>query len=235
MPRRKHPLRTGFQRLQTTLKREWLIVLDLDRTLFDTARFYQDFLAALAHTWNTELATTMMNVERTGEHLDPFEYLQDKHGITYEEVINAFKSFTEAKYPNGTNYLFEGAPELVEYLRKRPCTQVLIMTTGTKQSQEFKIALCPELASLNHEIISENKGKVLQDKFEETGSITLRGRHFHHFVLVDDKASALMPIAAHKRRILIHILREDAKFQEHTGRSDIREVSALRQVIDLLR
>jgi len=235
MPSSKYHLRNRLEQLRAAARREWLVVLDLDRTLFDTAQFYQDFLGAIAQTWGTETATTMMNVERTGEHLDPFEYLQREHGIGYDAVVEAFNEFTAKKYPNGANYLFDGASELIKFLSTRPRTHVLIITTGTEQSQAFKFALCPELAHLKHEVISENKGKVLQEKFEAAGGITLGGRRFHRFVLVDDKASALMPISAHRRRILIHILRPNAKFQEHTGRSDVREVPNLKQVIDILR
>jgi FMN phosphatase YigB (HAD superfamily) len=213
----------------------YLIVLDFDRTLFDTARFYRDFLAAISHTWGADLAASMQEVERTGEHLDPFHYLQNTHGIACDAVAQAFTAYIATIYPGGANYLFEGAPELIQYLRARPHTHVLIMTTGTKQSQTFKLGLCPELAPLEHRIISENKGKILQAEFEQAGGIAIGGRRFSHFVFVDDKASALTPIASHHRRILIHLLRPDAKFQDRTQRPDVHEVASLRDVIGLLR
>ena len=227
-------MRRHLKRLQTTIKQEWLVVLDLDRTLFDTARYYRDFLGAISQTWGGDIANSMQDTERTGEHLDPFEYLQREHGIEYDAVTQAFSAHVAATYPTGTGYLFAGASELIEYLRQRPRTYVLIITTGTQQSQLFKLKLCPELTRLNYKIISENKGEVIQAQFKQAGGIAFENHHFHYFVLVDDKADALTPITAHHRHLLVHILRQDAKFQQHTGRADVHEVASLADVIKIL-
>lgn len=227
-------MRKPLKQLQATLRREWLVVLDFDRTLFDTARFYRDFLEAIKITWGTELAATLQAVERTGEHLDPFEHLSQAHAIDYEAVVKSFDSYVAKHYPHGVSYLFEGATEMIQFLEARPRTHLLIMTTGTELSQTFKLKLCPELAHLKSQIIPDNKGQLLQDKFTQAGGIAINGHYFSRFVLIDDKAAAITPLASDRRHILVHLLRGNAKFQDRTGRDDVIEVSNFRQIIDLL-
>jgi hypothetical protein len=221
--------------LLARVRGEWLFVLDLDRTIFNTALMYTDLTEMIKQTWGTEVARAMRDHEAVSEHLDPFQYLQDSHGIDYDKVVNEFARFTAHKYPDGHSYLYPDVPKLLDYLKQRPRTTVRIVTTGTPLSQKFKLAQCPELKWIEPQIITGNKGDLFEAAFQKTRAITLGGRYFQYFVLVDDKNTALTPIAAHDRRLLIHLLRPDAKFSEHTGRSDVREITSLDEIPAIVR
>ena len=230
--------RTGVNKVKSVLakiRRQWLVVLDLDRTLFNTAQMYEDLTDMIASTWGTQVAQQMRSHEAASEHLDPFKYLEEAHGITYDSVVSAFSTYQAQKYPDGHSYLYPDVTGLLAYLRRRPRTVVRIVTTGTELSQRFKLAISPELRGIGAEIISGNKGERLENAFSQAGAISLGGRHFEYFVIVDDKDSALTPIEAHDRRLLIHLLRPNAKFKDRTGRSDVREITSLDEIPAIMR
>ncbi len=223
-------------RLWATVMHWWLIVLDFDRTLFDTAQYYHDFLEMISNVYGQSVAAGLKQAEKDQEHFDPFAYLEGLRdlNISYDSLATDFDTFLGNKYPNGHDYLFDGAYDLVEHLSKRQRAYVVIITTGSEQSQRFKLRLAPILMALPHRIISENKGEVLQAEFTKSGAITIDGRRFDRFVLVDDKASALTPLAPHRSWVLIQILRAEAKYQARSNRHDIKVITHLKEVIKLL-
>jgi hypothetical protein len=221
---------SSVKRLLALLRGEWLFILDLDRTIFDTASLYADLTEMIEKTWGTSVATAMRKHEATSEHLDPFQYLQEHHDIDYGEATGEFTRFTAEKYPDGHSYLYPDVPQLLDYLRRRPRTTVRIVTTGTQLSQKFKLAQCPELKWIKPQIVSDNKGKLLEEAFQKAGAIFFDGQYFKYLVLIDDKNTALTPVTPHRRRLLIHLMRPGAKFAERSQRSDIREIPSLDQV-----
>jgi hypothetical protein len=219
--------------LWANLMHWWLIVLDFDRTLFDTAKYYRDFLEMISKVYGQSVAANLKQAEKDQEHFDPFTYLEGLN-ISYDSLVTDFDTFLVDKYPSGHDYVFDGANALVELLRKRRRTYVVIITTGSEQSQRFKLRLAPKLMALPHRIISRNKGEVLEEEFTLSGAISIDGRRFDRFALVDDKASALTPLSPHHRWILIQVLRTEAKYQARSKRIDIKVVSHLAQVAALL-
>ncbi len=212
-----------------------LVVIDLDRTLFDTARNFNDFMDMLKAVYGNELINKMKEVEATTQHFDRFAYLQAHHGLRYGQLVADFRSFVSRTYGENHSYLFPGATKLIAFLQQEPHTHLLIITTGSGQSQRFKLGLCPELAGLPHKIIGHNKGAALQAEFDAASAVSHDGRHFNDFVFIDDKADAIAPIQPAPNRLLIHLLREGAKYPELTERNDVHIVHSLEDVYVLLQ
>ena len=222
-------------RLLTPLRRHpWLLILDFDRTLFDTHRYYQDFLEMLTREYGTDFAAAMRAAEATSEYFDPFAFLLE-HGVTYDAATAAFNAYGAKKYPAGNSYLFGDAVRLIMALRHHPQVHAAVLTTGTRQSQEFKLALCPQLAHLPQDIVAGNKGEQLQRDIDTAGAVTVNGTSYLRVALVDDRASVLERIKPHPRhRHLLHILRPGTKYQEQATRPDIIQIASLADVPNVL-
>jgi hypothetical protein len=222
-------------RLLTPLKAHpWLLVLDFDRTIFDTHRYYQDFHEMLTRQYGAEFAAAMSAAEGASQYFDPFAFLLE-HGVSYAAATAAFDAYTAKKYPAGTSYLFADAHRLITALRHHPQIHPAILTTGSRQSQEFKLALCPELAELPQDIIAGNKGQQLQRDIDAHGAVTIGGKPYLRIALVDDRSSVLEHIKPHARhRRLIHILRPGTKYQQTAARTDIVQIANLADVPNFL-
>ena len=213
-----------------------LIVLDFDRTIFDTHRYYQDLLAMLAAEHSEALAEDLRLAEVANKYFDPFAHLIGE-GISYEDAVAAFHSFHERKYgqrPEGS-YIFSDAAEFIASIGKRPHTKVAIITTGTLMSQRFKLSLCPQLKPLPAMIISGNKGIHLQQDMDAHKAVVLEGVAYRRIALVDDRDDVLAHIRPHQGHQLFHIVRPGSKYQPTISRSDIHEISSRAQIHDLLQ
>ena len=233
-------MKTLARIILSTAKQSWadltgqcLVVLDFDRTLFDTAQYYTDFLEMITRQYGTKVAEHLRTAESTSENFNPLEYLREQ-GITPETLMSQFDSFAKEQYPSGVSYLFPGAPDLIAYLGRRHRTHCVIITTGTLEYQQFKLRLAPELSEIPIQIISDNKGEILQQQFNRAGGVVLGHRWYSRLVLVDDKASALTPLAPSRRYTLIHVVRPNVKNQSKSDRPDIVEINSLEQVRALI-
>lgn len=212
-----------------------LIVLDFDRTIFDTHRYYQDFLAMVAGAHGADFATEMKAAESTSQYFDPFGYLQGR-GVSYDAATASFHDYHHAKYAGRAegSYLFADAAPFIQHATRRPATAVAILTTGTIASQRFKLSLCPELAHLPHDIVAGNKGVHLQQLIDAHSAVPLAGKFYQRIVLVDDRDDVLAHIRPHQGHQLFHIVRLGSKYQPTISRSDITEISTLSAIIPSL-
>lgn len=213
-----------------------LLVLDFDRTVFDTHRYYQDFLAMLRSEYGEALAEDLRLAETANKYFDPFAHLIGQ-GISYDDAVAAFHRFHEHKYgqrPEGS-YLFPDAVEFIASLSERPHTKITIITTGTLMSQRFKLSLCPQLQPLPAMIISGNKGVHLQQSIDAHKAVVLDGVAYRRIALVDDRDDVLAHIRPQQGHQLFHIVRPGSKYQPTISRSDIHEISSLAQIHDLLQ
>ncbi len=208
-----------------------LIVLDFDRTIFDTHRYYQDFLSMVASLHGADIAAAMKAAEAHSQYFDLFAYLEE-HGTPYPAATADFTSFHHAKYsgrPDGS-YLFPDVPDFIAAAGRRPNAKVAVLTTGTDKSQRFKLSLCPELNHLPHEIIPGNKGVHLQQLIDKHQAVPLEGAYYRHIVLIDDRDDVLAHIRPQQGHQLFHIVRPDAKYQSTISRPDIIQISTLAEV-----
>lgn len=215
---------------------ELLVILDFDRTTFDTHRYYQDFLAMVAEVRGAAFAATMKTAESRSQYFDPFGYLQEQ-GMSYAAATATFRDFHKRRYggsPEGS-YLFPDAVQFIHHLADRPATATAIITTGTMQSQRFKLSLCPELSHLPHEIISGNKGVHIQQLLDARGAVPLGGQFYDRIVLVDDRDDVLAHIRPQQGHQLFHIVRPGSKYQPSISRPDITTVARLTDILPHLQ
>lgn len=212
-----------------------LILLDFDRTIFDTHRYFNDLLEMVGETFGIEMLEATSAAGRQSKYFDPFDFLESR-GVSYAVATAEFNKFMAAKYPGNTSgqYLFPDFAGLYNRLQKRPHTRIAIITTGTQQSQQFKLSLCPELDDLPQEILAGDKGERIQLELDAKGAFELDGATYTHCALVDDREDVLHHIKPAPGRHLFHIVRPNSKYDPLEPRADFIQISSLSEIIEKL-
>lgn len=163
-----------------------LLLMDLDRTLFDTELFIDRVWAYMAGRYG---------LNSQAEKVRAPEYF-DTHGDSYD-----YRFFDHVRASVGPDFdkeeFIKGAKRELSGLFLYPdaTSDVLnlidaILTFGNREYQLFKLSLCPELAGIEHHIVLEPKGAYIARTFAAAT------------VLVDDKdLSGEIKLPAHFVRI----------------------------------
>lgn len=145
--------------------------MDLDRTLFDTASYFERLWLYAAHRYKLdageERSKAKLYFDMYGESYDYrlFDHLRESVGT----------GFDQADFVRGAKQELAG-----KLLYSDATSDVLgmihaVLTFGNKEHQSFKLSLCPELSNIDRHIVLEPKGAYIARTFTEST------------VLVDDK------------------------------------------------
>jgi hypothetical protein len=165
------------------------LLLDLDRTLFDTNRSFDYILiAAEACFGNRGISAKKMRDEYKNFYTsdDPtalrtydfFEHLKSYGFAVTNDDIRVLRE----RVMNQGDLLFPDAHELLKYLETRPDLKVTILSFGVPQFQIFKCSLTPELEKYHMDCIFEEKGPFIKRTYEAEPSL-----------IVDDKVIDDLP------------------------------------------
>lgn len=169
-------------------------LLDLDRTLLDTAKVFavfQQYLAerSVEHRALTELLSQeSQQLEATGYSFDAGDWLEEKLGAV--ETDELLQDFISQLKTSSEIFLNDGATELIKSVEG----QYGIMTTGGKTWQEMKLRLVG-LDGQPHMITSrKDKGQLIGEWARQPDGAWRLPEAFDELVvrqliLVDDKAA----------------------------------------------
>lgn len=158
-----------------------VLFLDLDRTLFDTARFMPVLWHALAKRYGLDYDHCMALVPQFYRALGDYRYydlkihLQEGLGIDPDEAI-------EAVTPELASYdfMFPDAAELLEWQKTH--YEIRVLTFGPEWVQRFKLRFAPDIAHLPCDMILEPKSDFIAREYA--------GRRG---LLVDDRRNPHLP------------------------------------------
>lgn len=202
---------------------KYKLLLDFDRTLFDTHNFWIDLGALLSERYN--LPSNWLKdkypkyvLSRHDQQMVSFELLLNQSGIPGEELASSITKMIKKKK---SNYLFSDAVEILEELDNFAHDyEVEILTFGDKQFQNLKAGPVELIKQIPIKIISEPKAMYIKREFSG-----YRG------ALIDDKPDQQLPLGW----IEINLLRSSrprAVIYEKTN--NIYVVSNLLQASQLL-
>lgn len=203
-----------------------LFLLDLDRTIFDSNRFYVDTCAILKQRQLVEpavLDAAISQLANPSLSLRINDLLGDNR-LEPAKVLPLVKRELKSD-----SYLYR---DVAPFLERHSQDRVVIITTGEIQFQAFKLELSPLLKRYRHEIIEErDKGAYMQERLEQRAQqLSLRGitpgEWFDELVLIDDRADTFTSLAKFKNVTLIAIQREDAKYSP----SGLRIIKSLEEI-----
>lgn len=222
-------------RLYDALLGRWLLILDYDRTIFDTDQYFRLFKIWLSAV-RPDLLAPLTEAEAAGE-FDPFAFVAERTGQKQSQLMEQFREWLRANHP-AVDLLRSDARQFLAWAKRQPRLSVVIVTTGTEAHQRFKLSLVPEVAGIPFRIVSGNKGQHIQDEhFNNSGfGFELCGRAMRRFILIDDKRSSLSPInLLAANTLLILIERDDSKPSEDELRRNISPVRDLMEAPALIK
>ncbi len=198
-----------------------LVLVDLDRTLFDLDKFFTTIWRTLGDMYGFNAQDALDHMREFyyrpkdgyhgtyafGNHLHVFVPDADEHA-TIQLLVDRLR---------GTSFLFDDASVLFEWAKR---FDVRILSFGESHIQEFKLAFCPELAVIPTELIMERKTEYIAEHYA--------GRHGF---LVDDKLELGLPEGM--RQIWIVRDPHDPRL-ENKPKSDIILVNSLKQANEFL-
>jgi hypothetical protein len=211
-----------------------LWVWDLDRTLFNTDQFMSDLMDVLGTLPASTHATDLKEQAANTELFDPFGFLAQRN-LSHGKIAQRFTAFIRTTRGPEYSYLYSDVVGAVAQVGAVPGIHQVIFTTGTRETQRFKLELSLALAALPQAVTEGNKGEILEARFGPDGRISYDGQVFDRLVLCDDKASSLTPIKQRPTFRGIHVQRPGTRYTQKTGRpDDIYEVVDVRNLPALL-
>jgi hypothetical protein len=143
------------------------IVLDFDRTLFDTKTFADWFFEEVAQRSGTtaksiqdEAEATYFMYQGTLWYYDMFAQLESIFGADSGLQLEAIKQ----KALKTKNFLFDDFRRNFDALQHRGT--ITILTYGKENAQQFKLSLCPELRDIPVIIVMSPKGPHIEKHFD---------------------------------------------------------------------
>lgn len=136
------------------------LLLDFDRTLFNTNKFYEAVWRVLAARYGVD-----PDVEITRAQ-DFYTYVDDFHDYDFFAHIDALRIGSKAEVSTvlkaelmGIDFLY---PDAQDALRLKHRYELSILTFGNEPYQRFKLGFCPELQDVPTRITLMRKGDYIR-------------------------------------------------------------------------
>lgn len=218
-----------------------LVIVDYDRTLFDTSRFETALLGVLED--NYELDAGQFKAEIQAESAGPVGYDLFDHLAKYNISEANFSAAIESKQTT-QSFLFPDSLAFLEHLSAFPEVTVHIVTVGAPSYQRLKLMeLKYHQPNLVMHIIGINKGTWLADQWAHTElqtqneyRLSFHGQNYRHAIVIDDRIDSFADLHHHPLVTGLHVLREGAKYQErHPNLATVPNLAAAAAFIDEFR
>lgn len=193
-----------------------LYILDLDRTLFDTGRFFNDLLAALGRSHNLDLAqsrATMaeFNDPETGGY-DPHEHHERLLGISAGELDRIV-----AQELGHADYMFTDATAWLTAKRREEGTDFVILTVGRPRYQKLKLEHAPAAQGLPMVVLPSAKAIYIKEHYLNTGA--------KEVTFIDDSADVFQDLTPTDALKLVRIARPGEKYSDRPCPPAIRQIT----------
>ena len=160
-----------------TPREDYNVVIDLDRTLFDTDRFIHDIAVILETRFDVVNADRFISnvgdyYVQTGENLRTYDFFRhiESLGLDADEVETHLETvFFEEPEDTRNTYLYDDAPRFIEFLRSEAnIHDIKVLTYGEERMQKLKLRLAATvLKDIECVIIQEPKGPYLAFLYSE--------------------------------------------------------------------
>ncbi|MGH7158263.1 MAG: hypothetical protein ACREGD_04325 [Candidatus Saccharimonadales bacterium] len=144
-----------------------VLLLDLDRTVFDTNAFMHDVAAALGSGFGVDAASFSQQIPQfyvqgqgNLQHYDLFGHMASLGLATDQAKAHLLEALV------GNNYVYDDVPPFLDFLAQtvQPAVKE-IWTHGEQNCQELKYALAPELGGLALVTMLGSKAQNLNVRF----------------------------------------------------------------------
>ena len=192
-----------------------VVILDLDKTIFNTELFWLNAVSALNNIVAKEyiannLANKYSSYYKDGSHYTDFSSLLSDNNVDIKVLANKIK----VMYPF-SDFLLPDSYNLLKYLDEHEY-MVQILTIGDKEYQKLKVIFCPKIQKYKVDIISYAKYKYINLNYKNTAG-----------VLIDDKPNQHLRSDWYE----IYVNRSTHNIQKYTNnKKNVLEVDKLDKV-----
>jgi FMN phosphatase YigB (HAD superfamily) len=204
-----------------------LYILDLDRTLFDTHRFFRDIMHTLQRTHSLDMAqfdaTYRAFIEPASGGYDPHAHHEHLLGITAHELDELI-----TQELGDTSYLFPDADEWLKRHIKNPDIDLVVVTMGRPRYQELKFHHAPTIKPLRKVVVRTNKGEVFRHHLENGASqygLDFLDYPYEQITLIDDAVGTFTALGNTPRITGIRIARPGEKYSDLPTPPHVREIT----------
>jgi FMN phosphatase YigB (HAD superfamily) len=200
-----------------------LFILDLDRTIFDTSRFFEDIKAALHRTHRldiNEFTNTYNAFIEPQVGYDPHGHHGKLLGLTPDQLDEVIKQELDDR-----DYAF---PDAAAWLEQHHEDDVVVITMGRPRYQELKFHHCAPVRDLPKIVVATNKGLVIRRHIEgRAGEYDLSFLDTHdHITLIDDSVDTFTALGQAARITGIRIARPGQKWADLPTPPGIRHITS---------
>lgn len=193
-----------------------LLLIDFDRTLFDSGRFIAAWWSWLGQRYGLSAEQELSRID------DFYSYVGDwrnydfmSHLASLQLPTTVEQVMTDGRQAlTGQDFLYSDARRLLARVADR---EVRIVTFGNAAYQRYKLSFCGDLDHLPVDIIEEDKADYVTRRYGDRS-----------VVLIDDKLLDGLPSSIH----FVHLDRSQARPIQHHGGHD--SVNGLDQLESLL-
>jgi hypothetical protein len=204
-----------------------LYILDFDRTLFDTYRFFRDIVQALQRTHTLDLAqfdaTYHSFIEPATGGYDPHAHHGHLLGLSAHELDAIITHEL-----GDANYLFPDADDWLQRHLHDPDTDLIIVTVGRPRYQELKFHHAPTVTPLRKIVVQTNKGRLIHDHLAHRGGdygLDFLDQPYETITLIDDAADTFTALGPTDRITGIRIARPGEKYSDRPAPPHIRQIT----------
>ncbi len=192
-----------------------ILLVDFDRTLFDTDRFTTACWQAITKKYKVDGQAELANVASHYTEISGLKYYNFQSHIAAVLSVPPWK-VTEAIRPalKTQNFVYDDAKLLFRWQRKYP---VRILTFGATWHQQYKLSFAPQFKDIPVDITLQPKGKFIAEKFKgSTGW------------LIDDKYNGGLPDGFTE----IHLVRTaQTPIEKNDGKITVNSLKSVQEVL----
>jgi phosphoserine phosphatase len=204
-----------------------LFILDFDRTIFDTKRFYTD----VATVMQTEHHLDVDLLKRTYDaFFDPeaggynihahHEHLLGLTADQFDETIRHHLGNHDYRFPDAAAWMDE---------HRETDDDLVIITMGLPRYQKLKFAHCSGLDGITKVIMPSNKGALLKRHIkgeDTTHDFSFLDQPYDHTYLIDDSAETFTALGVEPTITGIRLVREGQRYSTIPTPPGIREIKS---------
>ena len=219
-----------------------LILLDMDRTIFDTDQHFTDFTEIVAREYGLSASQLRNHEHQLTKNPGPYSPIDD---IRYNNLLpgvdvgELFENIEQQMISNDHNYLY---PDVTEFIGKQQeqGNEVVIVTVGTHEYQLHKQRLCTEIIDLPIMVTRRPKSELLGAALEFKPDyiklwyegISARAQKV---TLVDDRTGTFDGKLPTDSRFSGYLIKRPGigHVESLSDQQQVQEISALSQIKDL--
>jgi len=209
-----------------------LYILDFDRTLFDTHRFFEDMKACLERTHKLDIgqftATWQSYVEPGSGGYDPHRHHQALLGLSPDELDEVIQSEL-----GNRDYTFPDATTWLEQHLHRDDEDLVVVTMGRPRYQALKFHHAPLVRPLHKVVVATNKGDIIRRHLSAGAGeygLDFLDQPYAPMTLIDDSTDTFTALGPTDRITGIRIARPGEKYSNTPTPAHVRHITSFEEL-----